>query len=141
MRRRQARNEPSTRQLRVAEQLRHIVAEIFQRQEFHDPLLQAQPLTVTEVRISPDLHNATVFVLPLGGTTTEELLAALTRFAPHVRHLVGQRAQLRRAPHITFVWETVFDQAERIEQLLHDPSVERDLTPDEATEPEAPDVA
>lgn len=140
MRRRRARSEPSTRQLRVAEQLRHVVAEIFQRQEFRDPLLLAQTLTVTEVRLSPDLRIATIFVLPLGGATTEELLSALGRLAPHIRHLVGQRSRLRHVPQISFAWDTVFDQVERIEQLLHDPRVEQDLAPDEASPPEAPDA-
>ncbi len=103
------------------------MAEIFQRQEFHDPLLLDRPLTVTEVRISPDLRNATVFVLPLGGGVSDELMAALQRLTSHVRHLVGQRTQLRYAPQISFAWDTVFDQAQRIEEILHDPQVERDL--------------
>ncbi len=140
MRRHQAHKEPSTRQLRVAEQLRHIIAEIFERQEFHDPLLLATSLTVSEVRIGPDLRNATVFVLPFGGKTTDELLAALHRLAPHVRHLIGQRARLRSVPQIHFVWDTAFDQADRIEQLLHDPRVARDLEQDDSP-PEAPDAA
>ena len=141
MRRRRSRREHSTRQLRVAEQLRHVVAEIFQRQEFRDPLLLAQTLTVTEVRLSPDLRIATVFVLPLGGATTGELLAALGRLAPYIRHLVGQRARLRHVPQLSFAWDAVFDQVERIEQLLHDPRVEPDLMTHEASPPEASDAS
>ncbi len=141
MRRRRARSEPSTRQLRVAEQLRHVVAEIFQRQEFRDPLLLAHTLTVTEVRLNRDLRHATVFVLPLGGATTDEHLAALGRLAPYIQHLVGQRARLRYSPQISFVWDTVFDQADRIEQLLHDPRVEPDLAPDEVAAIEVPDAS
>ena len=141
MRRNRATKEPSTRQLRVAEQLRHIIAEIFQRQEFRDPLLMAATLTISEVRISPDLRNATVFILPLGGSTTDELLAALGRLAPHVRHLIGLRARLRYAPQVSFAWDTVFDQADRVEQLLHDPRVARDLQPDDDLAPEAPDAS
>ena len=145
MRRNRTRDEPSTRQLRVGEQLRHIVAEIFQRQEFRDPVLLAADLTVTEVQISPDLRNATVYILPLGGATTEELMSALGRLAPHVRHLIGQRARLRHAPRIGFAWDTVFDKADRVERLLHDPRVARDLVPDDAAAPaqsrEQPDEA
>lgn len=103
-------------------------------------MLLAADLTVTEVQISPDLRNATVFILPLGGATSEELMAALKRLAPHVRHLIGQRARLRHAPRVGFAWDTTFDTADRVERLLHDPRVAQDLTA-EAPPPEQSDEA
>ncbi len=117
------------RQLRVGENLRHILAGIFQREEYHDAALLDQTITVTEVRVSPDLRNATAYVLPLGGTKSPEVMAALDRLRPHVRRLVGQRAKLRNTPQITFAWDALFDQAERIERVLRDPRVHRDLDP------------
>jgi ribosome-binding factor A len=84
-------------------------------------------ITVTEVRISPDLKNATAFVMPLGGAHATEVVAALQRGAAYMRGLIGRELQLRYVPSLRFTLDTSFDHASRIEALLHRPEVERDL--------------
>lgn len=125
---------PSQRQLRVGEELRHAVAWILERGEIHDPGLGQAPVTVTEVRVSPDLRYATAFVMPLGGGDTESVVAALNRAAPFVRRQVGRTVKLRYLPSLTFVADPSFDQASHIENLLRDPAVARDLGDDTGTE-------
>jgi ribosome-binding factor A len=123
------RNERSVRQLRVGEELRHALAEILGRGELRDPDLQGRSITVSEVRISPDLKNATVFVLPLGGGHGEQatVIAALERAASHLRAEVGRKVHLRYLPRFSFRWDASFDQANHIDSLLADPAVARDL--------------
>lgn len=118
---------PSQRQLRVGEELRHALAEVLQRGDFHDPELAALNVTVTEVRISPDLRNATAFVTPLGGGAMAETLAALRRAAPFLRGQIVRAINLRHAPTLSFEADTSFDYASRIETILHSPAVARDL--------------
>ncbi len=118
---------PSQRQLRVGEEVRHALAQILGRGEIRDPGLGENAITVTEVRISPDLRNATAFVIPLGGGNVPDVIDALNRAAPFVRHQVGKAVKLRRLPNLTFVADTTFDEAGRIDDLLRDPSVSRDL--------------
>jgi len=125
-------NAPSQRQLRVGEEIRHILADILSRGEFRDPGLLDRTVTVTEVRISPDLHNATVFVVPLGGEDADTLLPALKRVASYLRSNLANRMQLRTVPQLSFELDNSFDYAQRIDQLLHSPAVERDL--DDETE-------
>lgn len=119
---------PSQRQLRVGEELRHALAALFQRGDFHDPELQSLRITVTEVRVSPDLSNATAFVTPLGGGHVDEALAALRRAAPFLRGQVARAVKLRHAPTLSFEADTSFDYASRIDSILHSPDVARDLT-------------
>lgn len=119
---------PSQRQLRVGEEVRHALAALFQRGDFHDPELQNLRITVTEVRISPDLSNATAFITPLGGGHVEEALAALRRAAPFLRGQVARAVKLRHAPTLSFEADTSFDYASRIDSILHSPDVARDLT-------------
>jgi ribosome-binding factor A len=119
--------QPSQRQLRVGEELRHAIAHILERGDIRDPDVAGRPVTVTEVKVSPDLRNATVFVVPLGGGETDNLLAGLRRARPHLRHEVARMVQLRLAPDFTFVADDTFDQASRIEALLSTPEVQRDL--------------
>lgn len=119
---------PSQRQLRVGEELRHALAALFQRGDFHDPELQNLRITVTEVRVSPDLSNATAFVTPLGGGHVDEALAALRRAAPFLRGQVARAVKLRHAPTFSFEADTSFDYASRIDNILHSPDVARDLT-------------
>lgn len=126
---------PSQRQLRVGEEMRHALARIFQRGELRDPKLHDVTLTVTEVRVSPDLKRATAFVMPLGGRNTEEIMAGLKRGASHLRRLVAQEVKLRVAPEIFFALDDSFDQASRIDAILRRDEVARDLDPD------APDAA
>ena len=122
---------PSQRQLRVGEEVRHALAWILERGEIRDPGLGGAAITVTEVRISPDLRNATAFVVPLGGGQEPDIIDALNRAAPFVRRQVGKAVKLRRLPNLTFVADTTFDEVGRIEDLLKDPSVSRDLGPDQ----------
>ena len=118
---------PRQRQLRVAEELRHILAQLFRQGSLRDPALADANITVTEVRISPDLRNATVFVMPLAGSHAEEILAALRRAAPVIKGQVGRELSLRRVPNLVFALDESFDRADRIGALLARPDVERDL--------------
>lgn len=125
---------PSQRQLRVGEELRHALAWCLEKGEVRDPGLHGVPLTVTEVRISPDLKNATAFIVPLGGGDATAALDALNRAKAFLRHRVADRVRLRYAPTLTFKADDSFDAASRIDSLLHDPRVARDLSapaPDE----------
>jgi ribosome-binding factor A len=118
---------PNQRQLRVGEEIRHVLASIFLRGECHDHDINATPITVSEVRISPDLKNATAYVMPLGGMNKEAVFAALLRNAPILRKLVSDKMQLRYAPRISFRLDNSFEEAHRIECLLNSPEVARDL--------------
>jgi ribosome-binding factor A len=122
---------PSQRQLRVGEELRHALAHLLERGELRDPALHDVTVTVTEVRVSPDLKNATAYVMPLGGGHAPEVVAALKRSAPYVRGALARAVQLRHAPQIGFALDTSFDHASRIDALLHRPDVARDLGRDE----------
>ena len=118
---------PTQRQLRVGEEIRHVLAGIFMRGECYDPDVQAASITVSEVRISPDLKNATAYFMPLGGKNRDAVLAALIRNNSILRKLVSDRMKLRYAPRIHFRLDNSFDEAHRIEQLLKSPAVARDL--------------
>ena len=120
---------PSQRQLRVGEELRHAVAQVIERGEFRDPDLQGRAITVTEVRVSPDLRNATVFVVPLGGGDATPVLAGLKRAKAFLRHEISRLVPLRVVPDLWFQADLSFDQASRIEDLLKSPEVSRDLDP------------
>ncbi len=109
---------PSQRQLRVGEELRHALAEIFLRGELRDPALHGVSLTVAEVRVSADLRNATVFVIPLGGGGGAEMMAALERCTPYLRGQVAGRVRLRYVPTLVFAADPSFDYAERIDSVL-----------------------
>ena len=118
---------PSQRQLRVAEEIRHVLAGVLMRGELRDPALTGVSVTVSEVRISPDLANATVFSLPLGGAKVDDVLKGLNRSAPYLRAQVGQAMQLRLVPTLTFVEDKSFDEARHIDELLKSEKVARDL--------------
>ena len=118
---------PNQRQLRVGEEIRHVLAGIFMRGECHDHDITGTPITVSEVRISPDLKNATAYVMPLGGVNKEPVMAALHRNMYALRKLVSDKMKLRYAPRITFRLDTSFEEAQRIETLLNSPEVARDL--------------
>jgi len=125
----------SQRQLRVAEELRHALAKIFQEGECRDPALRDTSIAVTEVRMSPDLRNATAFVVPLGGENAPEIIAGLKRSSAFLRRLVAREVPLRYAPGLVFALDGAFAQADRIAALLARPEVARDLDrPDERTE-------
>ena len=118
---------PSQRQLRVAEEIRHILAEIQLRTEFHDPELSRAHLTISEVRTSPDLKHATVFLTQLGNQDVSPLLPALRRVAPFLRSQIAPKIGLRVVPDLKFLPDTALDEATKINQLLHAPEVLRDL--------------
>jgi ribosome-binding factor A len=108
----------SQRQLRVGEGMRHVLAELLLRGEIHDPLIAEAHLTVSEVRVTPDLRHAVVFVTELGGELRAELSQALARAAPRLRGEVGRRLHLKYAPELSFRPDTTFREAARIEALL-----------------------
>lgn len=119
----------SQRQLRVAELVRHALAEILSQGSVHDPDLDGQIITVPEVRMSPDLKLATIYVMPLGGSGVEAVIAALERNKRYLRGEVAHRVNLKFAPDIRFRVDERFDEAERIEKLLRTPAVQRDIAP------------
>lgn len=127
---------PSQRQLRVAEEIRYALAMTIERGDVHDAVLQQHPLTITQVRVSPDLKNATAFFTPLGGGEAAPLLDALKRATPFLRHELARRVNMKFVPRLSFQTDTSFDEYSHIEELLHRPEVLRDTgagyTPDDA---------
>jgi ribosome-binding factor A len=120
----------SQRQLRVGETVRHAIADILSHGSVHDPELEGHIITVPEVRMSPDLKLATVYVMPLGGRDTKIVLAALERNKKFLRGELARRVNLKFSPDVRFRVDERFDEAERIEKLLRTPAVQRDLAPD-----------
>src|SRR6476469_9259013 len=120
----------SQRQLRVGEQVRHAIAEILAQGSVHDADLEGHIVTVPEVRMSPDLKLATIYVMPLGGHDTDIVIAALVRNKKFLRGEVARRVNLKFAPDLRFRVDDRFDEAERIEKLLRTPAVQRDLASD-----------
>jgi ribosome-binding factor A len=120
---------PSQRQLRVAEEIRHVLADLFTRTEFRDPDLAGVVITVTEVRMTPDLKHAIAYVTRLGRSDIDKCLPALKRVAPFLRSQIGKNVKLRIAPEISFQSDTALEYAMYIDKLLHQPEVARDLEP------------
>jgi ribosome-binding factor A len=120
----------SQRQLRVGELVRHAMAEVLSQGSAHDPDLEGHIITVPEVRMSPDLKLATIYVMPLGGRDTDKVIAALERNKKFLRGEVARRVNLKFAPDVRFRVDDRFEEAERIEKLLRTPAVQRDLAPD-----------
>jgi len=118
---------PSQRALRVGELIRHAVSEMLTRGDVHDPVLEGHLITVPEVRMSPDLRLATVYVMPLGGRDIAEVIEALDRNKRYLRGEIAHRVNLKFAPDIRFRADERFDEAERIDKLLRTPAVQRDL--------------
>ncbi|MBP7000701.1 30S ribosome-binding factor RbfA [Amaricoccus sp.] len=121
---------PSQRQLRVGEVIRRALSEILARGDVHDPDLGRASITVSEVRASPDLRQATAYVLPLGGVDTESVVAALNRNRAELRRLVTGRIDLRFSPELSFRADESFDRMDRTRALLRSPAVSRDLAED-----------
>ncbi len=117
----------SVRLLKVGEQVRHVMSELLARQVVHDAVLTARTVSVTEVRMSPDLRHATVFVKPLLGTDEEIVLKALRTNTAYFQKEVAGRLKLRFAAKLKFLGDESFDEASRIEALLANPKVQRDL--------------
>ncbi len=129
---------PSQRQQRVAELIRHALAEVLQRGDIQDPVLSSHVVTVPEVRMSPDLKLATAYVMPLGGQDETPVIAALERHKKILRQEVARRVNLKYAPDLRFRRDETFDEAARIDRLLRSDKVQRDLesAPHEADEAE-----
>ena len=119
---------PSQRQLRVGEAVRHALSELLAHGDIHDALIETHLITVPEVRMSPDLRLATIYVMPLGGRDEAEVLAALDRNKRYLRGAIAKKVNLKFAPDIRFRIDERFGEAERIEKLLRSPAVKRDLT-------------
>lgn len=117
----------NVRLLKVGEQVRHVISELLTRQEVHDEVLTAHSVSVTEVRMSPDLRHAGVYVKPLLGTDEEEVLKALRTHTAYFQREVASHLKLKYAAKIKFVADESFDEASRIDKLLADPRVARDL--------------
>jgi ribosome-binding factor A len=120
---------PSQRQLRVGEEIRHALAEVFERGAVHDPAVAGIPLTVAEVRVSPDLRNATAYVMRLGGGDMSEVLKGLRKARAFLRHEVGARMATKFTPDLRFEVDPTYDYAAHIDDILHRPDVARDLEP------------
>jgi ribosome-binding factor A len=125
---------PSHRLERVAESVRHAIAELLSRGDIVDPVLNRQVVTIPNVRMSPDLKLATVAIMPLGGKDAEKTIAALTLHKKELRTLVAHRVNLKYAPDLRFVLDTSFDAQTKIDALLRSPSVARDLGPEPTEE-------
>ena len=119
--------EPSQRQLKVGETIRHALADIFSRGEIVDEVLDRHSLTVPEVRMSPDLKLATVYVIPLGGGEAEEAVAHLDKNKRYLRGLLAKRISMKFMPELRFKVDTSFEASARIDELLASPKVARDL--------------
>jgi ribosome-binding factor A len=117
------------RRLRVAEALRHALAALLREGALRDPVIADASITVTEIRLSPDLRNATAFVMPLGGVNAEAILAALQRGTAFLKGPLARQVAMRQAPNLTFALDRSFDEAQRIDTLLASPTVTRDLAP------------
>ena len=117
----------SQRQLRVGEEIRHALVRILGSGRLHDPDLVEASVTVTEVRVSPDLRQATAFVTPFGGGDAAKVVAALSRAAGFLQRELGAEIELRVTPKLSFAADTSFQRADAIERLLADPKVARDL--------------
>jgi ribosome-binding factor A len=121
------RSGPSQRQLRVGELIRHALAEMLARAEIHDDVLAAHVVTVAEVRMSPDLRLATIYIMPLGGKDLKPVLEALGRHRKYIRGEVAHAVNLKFAPEIRFMADETFDEAQRIDEIFRSPKVAQDL--------------
>ena len=121
---------PTQRQLRAGELVRHALVDIFREEEINDPVLAGVSVTVTEVRVGPDLRHAQVFVEPLGGEKADEVVKALNKHSKFIRGHLGRSIELRFTPDLHFRHDESFNEAARMARLFDDPRVRQDLTPD-----------
>ena len=122
-----ASHAPSQRQLRAGELVRHALVEILREEDLQDPALAGVSVTITEVRMSPDLRHAICFAEPLGGANAAQVTAALNRVTRFLRGRLGHRVDLRFTPDLKFVHDESFDVAEKMNRLLADPRIRRDV--------------
>ena len=125
---------PTQRQLRVGEMLRHALAEILNRNEIRDPELDGVSVTITQVKPSPDMRYATVYCAPLGGKNAGPIIAALNRHKGFMRGQMGHMISIKFTPDLRFVEDQSFAEAEKIENLLKSPQVQRDLVASDESE-------
>ena len=118
---------PSQRQLRVGELVRHALAEMLSRGDVHDDVLASHVVTVSEVRMAPDLRLATIYIVPLGGKDLAPVLEALERNRKFIRGEVARAVNLKFAPEIRFMADETFDEVRRIDEILRSPKVAQDL--------------
>ncbi len=121
---------PTQRQLRVGEEIRHVLSSILAAGELRDPDLAGVSITVSEVRPSPDMRKATAYVMPLAGQNQDVIVAALNRAAGHLRTRLSQSVHLRFTPALSFLADLSYDEAARITSLLRDSKVAQDLGED-----------
>ena len=107
----------SQRQLRVGEELRHLISNVLHRETFYDSILENNNITVTEVNVSPDLKNAKVYVMPLGGEQKLEVLESLNRIKGYIQKLISSDIKLRQIPKLSFVIDTTFEYAHKIDNI------------------------
>jgi ribosome-binding factor A len=124
----------NVRSLRVGEQIRHALSDILSRGDVHDETLASHLVTITEVRMSPDLRHATVFAKPLLGADEEAVLKAMRTHTAYLQREVARRINLKYAAKLKFLGDESFDEGSHIDKLLRDPHVARDLTPGDDTE-------
>lgn len=132
-------DQQSVRVLKVGERVRHILSELLARQDVHDDIVSAANIAVTEVRMTPDLRNATAYVKPLLGKEEDEVVTALRQNTAYLQREVAKRLGLKFAPKLKFKPDESFDEADRIEKLLSDPKVARDLETDLDEDPDSPE--
>ena len=108
----------SQRQLRVGEELRHLISNVLHRETFYGGILENNNITVTEVNVSPDLKNAKVYVMPLGGEQKLEVLESLNRIKGYIQKLISSEIKLRQIPKLSFVIDTTFEYANKIDNIL-----------------------
>ena len=108
----------SQRQLRVGEELRHLISNALHRETFYDAVLESNNITVTEVNVSPDLKNAKVYIMPLGGENKIEVLESLNRIKGYIQKLISSEIQLRQIPRLSFVIDTTFEYANKIDNII-----------------------
>ena len=118
---------PTQRMLRVGELIRHRIVELLARGELHDAVLASHVITIPEVRLSPDLKLATVYVMPLGGNDVKPVVEALARNKKYLRAAVAAALNLRYAPDLRFKEDKTFEEATRIDRLLDSPKVRQDI--------------
>ncbi|MFV0475313.1 MAG: 30S ribosome-binding factor RbfA [Pikeienuella sp.] len=127
---------PTQRQLRVGEVVRRALSDALMRGETHEPELDGVSITVSEVRLSPDLKIATAYVMPLGGANGEAMVKALARAKGELRRIVGKRSELKFTPDLRFRLDGVFDSYDETRRLLNESRVRKDISPDEAPDEE-----
>ena len=134
MRRTETDEGRSVRLLRVGEQVRHALSEVLMRGEVHDEVLASHSVSITEVRMSPDLRHATVFVKPLLGADEAEVITALKKNVRYLRGEVSRRVNTKYAADLKFLPDESFDEGSHIDRILRSPKVAQDLAGDEASE-------